>query len=226
MKRLVVLIVSIFVFFPELLFSQKIEMFSMSSCDNKGRNIAFINERIVEYKHSSDTLTVVLDVVANCAIDPSPKIKFKKGILNIDLNNTSDIVEMCECCFELRFVITEVDSFNTAVIYLGEKILKFNENRLIPLPDEYVITDTTHFNQLNENGLKVGFWKEKLYDKKIERLTFYKVVDDKSVFMWSKVVDIETKQLKSVSIRMRDGENMELLPEEYEAIWKERVIIE
>ena len=218
-KYFKLLLLSILIF-PGLLYSQKIESFSISTCDKKIHDVNFINERIVDYELISDTLIIVLDLVENCALQPIPTVEIQNNTLHIGLNQSSNITDMCECCYELRLVISGVNSFDPSIVKVGNKTLIPEENKMIPLPEDYVIIDTTTFNQMSKSGLKTGHWREKYNDKSIEVLSFYKVIGDESKLMWRKIFDMETRELKSVLIKIRNDEFLELTPRQYEEILK------
>ena len=206
----------------EYSYSQKIESFSISECDNSIYDVNFINERISEYKHSSDTLTISFDLVENCALNPSPVLNVQNDSLFLELNHSSDIIDMCDCCFQMDFVISHISKFENPVVIIGKKILKPLDSKFILLPEDYEINDTTVFNRKNKDGLKVGFWKEYNSEKKVELLSFYTIRENESITMWRKTYDQETKSLKSVQINVRNNNYFNLTPRQYENVLNNR----
>lgn len=204
-------------------FAQKIESFYTSGCDSDLIDIDFLNERIINHEYQSDTLTISIALRENCALQPAPSVKIIDNVLFIDLNHSSDIVTMCDCCFEFTFIITGLASFDPPVIQIGAKTLLPSDNKLIPLPEDYHIDDMTVFNQKDTNNLKFGFWEDETSKGAVKHLSFYEISkENKSLLIWRKTYDLKKNQLYGVQIRTSDNEMLQLDPYQYEMILKNR----
>jgi hypothetical protein len=151
---------------------QELVGFKLSDCNNNSYP-EYIRNRIVSKKLVNDTLRLSIGFSENCCFSPQPIVNLKNDTLYIEINNLSNMLCGCDCCFELEMSITNIQDTSVFVVYKkNETVLKdkefqdsmtyqeliFSNNKFV-FPTMTEIKSHTPNNITNENGIKIGFWR-------------------------------------------------------------------
>lgn len=191
----------------QISFGQELVNFSVSSCSEKSYP-EYIRSRVIRKEIENDTLELRLGLVLNCCIDPEIILSLKNDSLFVQIDNVSDILCMCECCFEIEITATGFASSTFQVVYkkpefninsedfetiYSEYPLEANSRKYaFPSPDELELHEErkVEMNQLTEDSLKIGLWE--IPKDRHSYLTFY-VIDEKgkSQLDWYVAYDLD-----------------------------------
>ena len=171
--------------FTVLTFSQNVIDVKMSSCDGKSDPYYVHPNRIISKNIANDTLQLQLGIVKQCAFDPMVSLVIQNDSLEISITDTSTIMEMCLCCFELSIKVLGVQDTNFILV---QKVL-FNE-----FNPEIGFKDSLGYSEIKEHSNKFIFpTPEELFESRIEN-KFYQ--DSLKVGVWGNYYG-NSKQLKS-----------------------------
>ena len=167
--------IAIIIFFTLISFTilcQKLVGFKLSDCHNNSYP-EYIRNRIVSKKLENDTLKLSIGFSENCCFSPQPIVNLKKDTLYIEIDNISNRLCGCECCFKLEMSITNIQDTSIFVVYKKNvTILKDKEfqdsmtfqeltfsNNQFEFPTMNEFKSYTPNNVTNETGIKIGLWR-------------------------------------------------------------------
>jgi len=157
-------------------FGQMLMDWYYSSCSEKSYP-ELIQHRIVSQERIEDTLRLSVAVVLNCCINPELKVSKSNDSLFFWVNNKSDIMCMCKCCFELNLEFSGITDDSIKIIYAKEELdlssegfnYEFVSTQLFESPYKYGFPPPAELktyenyegeiNQLSEDGEKIGLWR-------------------------------------------------------------------
>lgn len=152
--------------------------FEESECNMT--NLGMINERIISYHISKDTIKVKIGVIDNCAFQDSALAILYGDTLELRVETKSNVVMDCECYFEFNFeIIASLDTnltirYKNLPIVLSDKkygIVKYkiNGNDSLIVKDElgnyyqYFYYETGELKRISIK--RDGYWENIEYFK-------------------------------------------------------------
>jgi hypothetical protein len=167
------------------LFSQenniRLVNFNHSTCDDS-EDPDRIRQRIINQFFLKDTLFITLGIVAECDLDdPLIKItkskdtldfKIERKPISITKDTITQMIVLCDCCYQFDFKIAGLSSKNYYVRVNNEHIIE---------SDEKYITYPIHFELLNSGdtinysdkyALMQGLWIMKYKDGSVDKVIY------------------------------------------------------
>lgn len=194
--------------------AQKLVSFEILPCEETiGPN--FYKNRLISKSQNHDTLYLQVSFADNCGILYKGNLKNKKDSILLNFENISENYEACNCLFFMNVVISEVSN-TSPCIYINNEEYSFSK-KYVDLPPETIHKKEIK-NRINQNGLKVGLWKNTSKTGSYS-ISFYK----NGIASWRKSYNSNGK-LTGVQVRFQfeeEASNYSIEPEEYERMLRE-----
>jgi|GEM_PF-3145518 len=136
-------------------FSQELISSELLPCSIYWEDI--YRERIASQRFSHDTLYLEVNLSANCAVQFKPTLKSSNDSLFIELKNTSEIYDACNCCYTMLFTITGVQN-SSFKLFINNKEFIFSKSKYIDIPPRNIPKELLK-NEFTIDSLKKGYWK-------------------------------------------------------------------
>lgn len=194
--------------------TQKIVSFEVLPC-KESIGLNFYRNRLITKTQNHDTLYLQISFVDNCGIQYKGNIENKKDSILLNFENISEGYIACNCLFLMDIVISEV-SDTSACLYINNEEYLFSK-KYVDIPPE-TIRKKDIKNQIDQNGLKVGLWKNTSKTGTYSIL-FY----EKGIALWKKSYNSNGK-LTGIQVRFQfedEATNYSIGAEEYEKMLRE-----
>jgi hypothetical protein len=149
----------LFLLTTQLTFGQsgKVKLFEFknSTCDQES-DPSRLRTRITKKELNKNLLTLDIAAVATCCVDFIPKATFKKGTLNLDIEETGEACE-CSCVYEFEFRIEGIKD-DKIKIKFRDKDIEFSNERYLTYPIKYKILNGDTINYVDKYGFRQGKW--------------------------------------------------------------------
>lgn len=129
--------------------------FKNSTCDGEIESFR-LKTRIISKELSGDLLTVHIAATATCCVDFVPKTTFKKGILDLDFEETGTPCE-CNCCYEFTYQIKGITDDKIKITFKNKDIEQSDE-KFETYPVSFKMLNGDTINYTDKYGLKQGIW--------------------------------------------------------------------
>lgn len=186
------------------LFAQSVFDFRLSPC--KALDDVYSTERILSAKEENDTLILEIRIVMNCCISAQVHVEFQKDTLAVVVKDTDQVWCACNCIYNLKLCISEIDHFNAPIRFNGKWLYRDTpENFLFPI--DYEPEDKRAINDLNARGERIGYWielKKTSAGKKIRVAQNYVLQNGVPQLVWEKVSNRKGEVLE-ISVLGNDG---------------------
>ncbi|MGV3609842.1 MAG: hypothetical protein ACO1N0_02765 [Fluviicola sp.] len=182
-------------------FSQKLVSSKLLPCHAIGE--VTLRERIASQTFSHDTLYLEINFTHNCDIDLEPSLHAGNDSLFIDLKNVSNIYAACNCCYSMVFTIAGVTD-SSYKIFVNDREFHFSKSRYVDVPPRNIPKEWCK-NEINSEGLKIGYWKTRIKKTGNTHLFYYGDGSKKdNPILWGKVYS-KKGVLTSVAITIEEG---------------------
>ncbi len=96
--------------------TQQILHYNLSPC-NMDVDTEHIQNRIISKEFTADTLHLSIGFAENCCISPKPVLTANADTLFLEIQNVSEDICACQCCFQIDITATEIKHQNFVLIY-------------------------------------------------------------------------------------------------------------
>jgi len=189
-----------FLFATKFLYAQEVVGIEMSNCDTHSDPECMIPTRLISKRIENDTLYLQFGLVRNCSYFPSVCLVKKGDTLFIDIENNSEIISMCDCCYEATIKVVGIADTNFRLIHKFDRTVQTETGKgtstffyeFKTRSSKYFFPSLTEVEQLpatniyNNDSLRIGAWH--IYDKESQELkakVLYDIDENgKSIVNW------------------------------------------
>ncbi len=188
-------------------FGQTLMDYNFFSCSERSYP-EFIRHRIVSKEKNEDSLTIRIALVLNCCTDPELELSISNDSLFVTIQNTSETICGCNCCFELEMKLAELFTDSLKIFYMKEEIVFTQDDissvyepfELKESKDKYVFPTPSELqkfesfdgdvNLLTDNGKKTGLWRHST--EKYNYLSYYHLDENGELLSrWRAIYSLE-----------------------------------